>query len=239
MTLRIQRSAGTNRGLGEIAHVVAWLSLEIIRTVAELRHAVPARFRGAHATVGLVPTMGALHDGHLTLARSAKMDNARVIATLFVNPKQFSPTEDLTALIRATKRRMPTMLAGGWRRPTCSRPTSRRVYPEGFCHHRDSVGGITQSSLKARRGRNSSPWRRDRGGEAACCMALPDRAYFGEKDFQQLQVVRKPGARPQHPGRQVVARADDPRSRRPRAVLAQPPTCLGRSSARWQPRCRR
>src|SRR5881409_1919930 len=68
--------------------------LEIVRTVADLRAQV-AQYRRSGASVGLVPTMGALHDGHLTLARSAKLDNARVIATIFVNPKQFSPTEDL------------------------------------------------------------------------------------------------------------------------------------------------
>src|ERR1700741_2311480 len=69
--------------------------LEIVRTVADLRAQV-AQYRRSSASIGLVPTMGALHDGHLTLARSAKLDNARVIATLFINPKQFSPTEDLS-----------------------------------------------------------------------------------------------------------------------------------------------
>src|SRR4030095_12433093 len=85
---------------------------EIVRTVADLRAQV-AQYRRSGASIGLVPTMGALHDGHLTLARSAKLDNARVIATIFVNPKQFSPTEDLARYPRDEAGDVAALQRGG------------------------------------------------------------------------------------------------------------------------------
>ena len=73
--------------------------MKTVRTKAELREAL-AEPRRQGKRIGLVPTMGSLHDGHLTLARSAKLDNVRVIATLFVNPKQFGPAEDFATYPR-------------------------------------------------------------------------------------------------------------------------------------------
>lgn len=159
--------------------------LEIIRTVADLR-AKSAQFRGAHATVGLVPTMGALHDGHLTLARSAKLDNVRVIATLFVNPKQFSPTEDFGAYPRDEEADAALLEKVGV--DVLFAPNIEEVYPEGFSTG-VAVGGLTQYLCGATRPHFF-------GGVATVVtklllMALPDRAYFGEKDFQQLQVIRR------------------------------------------------
>jgi pantoate--beta-alanine ligase len=159
--------------------------LEIIRSVADLR-AKTAQFRGAHATVGLVPTMGALHDGHLTLARSAKLDNVRVIATLFVNPKQFSPTEDFGAYPRDEEADAALLEKVGV--DVLFAPAMEDVYPEGFSTS-VSVGGLTQYLCGATRPHFF-------GGVATVVtklllMALPDRAYFGEKDFQQLQVIRR------------------------------------------------
>jgi len=159
--------------------------LEIVRTVADLR-AMVTQYRRSNASIGLVPTMGALHDGHLTLARSAKMDNARVIATLFVNPKQFSPTEDLTRYPRDEAADAAILQEIGV--DLLFAPNVEEIYPDGFATS-VTVGGITQALEGVSRPQFFA-------GVATVVaklllQALPDRAYFGEKDFQQLQVVRK------------------------------------------------
>jgi pantoate--beta-alanine ligase len=159
--------------------------LEIVRTVAELR-AKTGQFRAAHASIGLVPTMGALHDGHLTLARSAKLDNVRVIATLFVNPKQFSPTEDFAAYPRDEAADAAMLEKVGV--DVLFAPHLEEMYPEGFSTS-VAVGGLTQTLCGAVRPHFF-------GGVATVVtklllQAMPDRAYFGEKDFQQLQVIRR------------------------------------------------
>src|SRR5262245_46899950 len=114
--------------------------LEIVRTVADLRAAV-AQYRRNGASIGLVPTMGALHDGHLTLARSAKLDNARVIATIFVNPKQFSPTEDLARYPRDEAADVALLREVGI--DLLFAPDVGEIYPEGFSTS-VSVSGLTQ-----------------------------------------------------------------------------------------------
>src|ERR1043165_485644 len=159
--------------------------LEIVRTVADLRAQV-TQYRRSGASVGLVPTMGALHDGHLTLARSAKLDNARVIATLFVNPKQFGPTEDLTRYPRDEAADVALLREVGV--DLLFAPDVGEMYPEGFSTS-IAVGGLTQHLEGVSRPNFFS-------GVATVVsklllQALPDRAYFGEKDFQQLQVVRR------------------------------------------------
>jgi pantoate--beta-alanine ligase len=159
--------------------------LQIVRTVAELRTAV-AQYRRVGASIGLVPTMGALHDGHLTLVRSAKLDNTRVIATIFVNPKQFGPTEDLARYPRdeaadaAMLKELGTDLLFA--------PNVEEMYPDGFSTS-VSVGALTQTLEGISRPGFFT-------GVATVVtklllQTLPDRAYFGEKDFQQLQVVRR------------------------------------------------
>jgi pantoate--beta-alanine ligase len=158
---------------------------EIVRTVADLRAQV-AQYRRSGASVGLVPTMGALHDGHLTLVRSAKLDNARVIATIFVNPKQFGPTEDLSRYPRDEAADVAMLKEVG--ADLLFAPDLGEMYPEGFSTS-VSVGGISQHLEGASRPQFFS-------GVATVVsklllQAVPDRAYFGEKDFQQLQVVRR------------------------------------------------
>lgn len=159
--------------------------LAIVRRVAELRACV-ARWRASGQAVGLVPTMGALHDGHVSLIRRAKVENARVIATIFVNPTQFGPQEDLAAYPRD---------ADGDQRKLASAdcdllfmPDVTEMYPQGFATS-VRVDGLTQHLCGATRAGHF-------GGVATIVtklllQSLPDRAYFGEKDFQQLQVIRR------------------------------------------------
>lgn len=159
--------------------------LEIVRTVADLRAAV-TQYRRSGAGIGLVPTMGALHDGHLTLVRSAKLDNARVIATIFVNPKQFGPTEDLSRYPRDEAADVAMLREVGT--DLLFAPDLGEMYPEGFSSS-VSVAGLTQYMEGLSRPNFFI-------GVATIVsklllQALPDRAYFGEKDFQQLQVVRR------------------------------------------------
>jgi pantoate--beta-alanine ligase len=158
---------------------------EIVRTVADLRAQV-AQYRRGGASVGLVPTMGALHDGHLTLVRSAKLDNARVIATIFVNPKQFGPTEDLSRYPRDEAADVAMLKEVG--ADLLFAPDLGEMYPESFSTS-VSVGGISQHLEGASRPQFFN------GVATVVCklllQAAPDRAYFGEKDFQQLEVVRR------------------------------------------------
>ncbi len=158
---------------------------EIVRTVADLRAQV-AQYRRSGASIGLVPTMGALHDGHLTLVRSAKLDNARVIATIFINPKQFGPTEDLSRYPRDEAADVALLKEVG--ADLLFAPDVGEMYPDGFSTS-VSVGGISQHLEGASRPQFFN-------GVATVVsklllQAVPDRAYFGEKDFQQLQVVRR------------------------------------------------
>lgn len=158
---------------------------EIVRTVADLRAQV-AQYRRSGASIGLVPTMGALHDGHLTLVRSAKLDNTRVIATIFVNPKQFGPTEDLTRYPRDEAADVALLKEVG--ADLLFAPDAGEMYPKGFSTS-VLVGGISQHLEGVSRPQFFN-------GVATVVtklllQAAPDRAYFGEKDFQQLQVVRR------------------------------------------------
>lgn len=159
--------------------------LEVVRKVADLR-AKTAQYRAAHASIGLVPTMGALHDGHLTLARSAKLDNVRVIATLFVNPKQFGPREDFAAYPRDEVADAGMLERVGV--DLLFAPDLEEMYPENFSTS-VAVGGLTQTLCGLTRPHFF-------GGVATVVtklllQSMPDRAYFGEKDFQQLQVIRR------------------------------------------------
>ena len=159
--------------------------LQIVRTVADLRAAV-SHYRRGGVSIGLVPTMGALHDGHLTLVRSAKLDNARVIATIFVNPKQFGPTEDLARYPRDEAADVAMLKELGT--DLLFAPDVAEIYPDGFSTS-VAVGGLTQHLEGVSRPNFFT-------GVATVVsklllQALPDRAYFGEKDFQQLQVIRR------------------------------------------------
>ncbi|MGE0046410.1 MAG: pantoate--beta-alanine ligase [Hyphomonadaceae bacterium] len=159
--------------------------LEIVRSVADLR-AVINVWRARGLRVGLVPTMGALHEGHLSLVRQAREHSERVIASLFVNPKQFAANEDLGRYPR-DEAGDARMLAGAG----CDllfAPELEGIYPPGFSTS-VSVGGVSEPLEGEMRPHFF-------GGVATVVaklllMALPDAAVFGEKDYQQLLVIRR------------------------------------------------
>ncbi|WP_374651522.1 pantoate--beta-alanine ligase [Dongia sp.] len=157
----------------------------IVRRVADLRAHVAA-WRKSGSSVGLVPTMGALHEGHLSLIRCAKAENAHVIATIFVNPTQFGPTEDLSAYPRDEAGDAAKLAQAGC--DLLFAPDVAEMYPQGFATA-VAVSGLTEHLCGASRPGHF-------GGVATIVsklllQSLPDRAYFGEKDFQQLQVIKR------------------------------------------------
>jgi pantoate--beta-alanine ligase len=159
--------------------------LVIVRDVKSLRRHIDA-WRAKQETIGLIPTMGALHDGHLSLIRAAMRDCDRVIATIFVNPTQFAPSEDFASYPRdeavdiARLEQISTDLLFA--------PDVDAMYADGFSTA-VSVSGLSQKLCGASRPHFF-------GGVATVVaklliQAMPDHAYFGEKDFQQLQVIRR------------------------------------------------
>lgn len=157
----------------------------ILRTVAELRAQVAAWKAEGHS-VGVVPTMGALHEGHLSLARAARRDCGRVITTIFVNPKQFNNPDDLLKYPRTEDNDAILLATVGV--DTVFAPAIDEVYPDGFVTN-ISVGGVSAPLEGALR-----PGHFD--GVATVVtklfgMTQADRGYFGQKDWQQLQVVRQ------------------------------------------------
>ena len=158
---------------------------QIIRTVAELR-ALVRGWKAAGEVVGVVPTMGALHAGHLSLARAAKTDCERVIVTIFVNPKQFNNPDDLTKYPRTEEADADLLRPLGV--DVIFAPSPEEVYPAGFATA-VSVAGVAQPLEGALR-----PGHFD--GVATVVaklfgMTMADRGYFGQKDWQQLQVVKR------------------------------------------------
>ncbi|QFS84374.1 Pantothenate synthetase [Roseivivax sp. THAF40] len=157
----------------------------ILRTRAELRQVV-AGWRAAGETIGVVPTMGALHDGHLSLVAAAKDATRRVIVTIFVNPKQFNNAGDLAAYPR-TEDSDAAKLAP-FDVDAIYVPDPDQIYPEGFVTN-VSVAAMTDVLCGAHR-----PGHFDGVATVVAKLFLQtgaDRAFFGEKDFQQLQVVRR------------------------------------------------
>ncbi|HVR68119.1 MAG TPA: pantoate--beta-alanine ligase [Verrucomicrobiae bacterium] len=160
----------------------------VIRTVADLRATVAAWRRNGE-TIGLVPTMGALHDGHLSLAAHSRADNKRSIATLFVNPTQFGPKEDLAAYPRDEAADLAKLQSANV--DALYAPSVAEMYPKGFATT-VTVAGLTDHLC--------GPHRPGHFAGVATVVsklllqATPDRAYFGEKDFQQLQVIRRMAA---------------------------------------------
>lgn len=157
----------------------------ILRTLAELR-ALVRGWKAAGQTVGVVPTMGALHDGHLSLARRARAECDRVITTIFVNPKQFNNPADLASYPRSEE--ADAALLATVPVDLIFAPAPEEVYPDGYSTT-VSVQGVAEP-LEGR----MRPGHFD--GVATVVtklfgMTQADRGYFGQKDWQQLQVVQK------------------------------------------------
>jgi len=157
-----------------------------VRTVGELRAALaPARRDGL--TIGLVPTMGALHDGHLSLIARARERCDVVVVSLFVNPAQFNERADLERYPRDERRDAEMAAAAG--ADLLFAPSVEEVYPSGFATSVE-VLGLTERLEGAARGAEHF-----RGVATVVtkllCMALPDVAYFGQKDAQQVVVIRR------------------------------------------------
>jgi pantoate--beta-alanine ligase len=157
----------------------------VVRRIAELRTALSA-WRKAGEGIGLIPTMGALHEGHLALVRQAKSEGPRAVATLFVNPTQFGANEDLASYPRDEAG--DRALLGRAGADLLFAPSVDEVYPAGFATT-VSVARLTDHLC--------GPHRPGHFAGVATVVAkllnqaLPERAYFGEKDFQQLQVIRR------------------------------------------------
>jgi pantoate--beta-alanine ligase len=153
-----------------------------IRTIAELRAALAE----APRPVGLVPTMGYFHDGHLSLMRAARADNATVVVSLFVNPTQFGPNEDLETYPRDEGRDLALAEHEGV--DIVFAPSVEEVYPLGF-ETTVEVGGLTEPLDGAARPGHF------RGVTTIVTKLLnmvgPDAAYFGQKDAQQALVISK------------------------------------------------
>jgi pantoate--beta-alanine ligase len=161
------------------------LKIDVVRSVAALRAAVRSR-RAAGARIGLVPTMGALHQGHLELVKAARRGSDFVVATIFVNPLQFNPGEDLDSYPRDEATDLNLLAATG--AELVFAPRVAEMYPKDFSTE-VRVGGLTRHlDGPARPGHFE--------GVATVVTKLfhqgePDLACFGEKDFQQLQVIRR------------------------------------------------
>lgn len=159
--------------------------LPIARTVADLRAAIAAERKNGR-TIGLVPTMGALHEGHLSLVRAAKQRCDIAVATLFVNPKQFAPHEDFDRYPRNEAGDATLLASAGC--DLLYAPERNVMYPDGF------ATSVLVSSVSMMLEGQMRP--HFFGGVATVVtklllQALPNAAFFGEKDYQQLLVIKQ------------------------------------------------
>ncbi len=159
--------------------------MEIIRTITWMKEAA-RQARADNHLVGLVPTMGALHEGHLSLVRRAKHECSRVYASIFVNPKQFGPNEDFTKYPRAFESDSAQFAELGV--DALFAPAPEEIYPAGFSTYANVDGISDRLEGRSRPGHFR--------GVATVVLKLfeivqPDFAYFGRKDAQQVSVIQR------------------------------------------------
>ena len=160
----------------------------VARSKGALRDAL-ADARAAGRSIGLVPTMGYLHDGHLSLLRAARAECEVVVMSLFVNPTQFGPGEDLGRYPRDEARDLALVGEAGV--DVVYAPTVEEVYPEGFATHVE-VEGLTEVLCGDPSRRGPGHFRGVTTVVAKLFNAVaPDVAYFGQKDAQQVAVIRR------------------------------------------------
>ncbi|HWQ22778.1 MAG TPA: pantoate--beta-alanine ligase [Gaiellaceae bacterium] len=157
--------------------------MRVVRTIAEARSALGPRREGS---VGLVPTMGALHEGHLSLLRAARAECDTVVMSLFVNPAQFGDRDDLARYPRDEEHDLALAESAGV--DLVFAPATEEMYPPGFQTWVEvtELGSVLEGAFRPGHFR----------GVATVCLKLfeivrPDRAYFGQKDAQQVEVIRR------------------------------------------------
>lgn len=158
---------------------------KIIKSVSAMKKFSDS-LRKKGLTIGFVPTMGFLHEGHLSLVKEACKHNDAVIVSIFVNPTQFGPKEDLKKYPRDIKRDLKLLSEFGVDAVFCPKPSD--MYPEGYKTNIDVVGLSDKLCGASRPGHFR--------GVATVVAKLfnivkPDNAYFGAKDFQQLKIIKK------------------------------------------------
>jgi pantoate--beta-alanine ligase len=156
--------------------------VKVVRTIAGLRE----ELTNGNSVVGLVPTMGALHDGHLSLLRAARADCDTVVMSLFVNPTQFGDSADLNGYPRDETHDLAAAAAEGV--DIIFAPSADEMYPPGYQTWVEvtEAGSILEGAVRPGHFR----------GVATVCLKLfaivrPDRVYFGQKDAQQVEVIRR------------------------------------------------
>lgn len=162
--------------------------MKIIRTVADLTEYV-ARQKSRGVSIGLVPTMGALHEGHLSLVKKAVEENMAAVVSIFVNPVQFNNPKDYACYPRTEEADLKLLAAEGV--DAVFIPTEEEIYPGNTRHEHDYVFDLGSAAEvmegKYRPGHFQGV---ARIVSYLFRMIRPDRAYFGEKDFQQVAVIR-------------------------------------------------
>ncbi len=159
--------------------------MRVVKSIKEMQ-SVCSALKRVGKSIGFVPTMGFLHEGHLSLIRKAKRENDVVVVSIFVNPTQFSAGEDFDRYPRDVER--DVSLLKGERVDFLFLPTIEEMYPEGFSTFVE-VEGLTEGLCGAKRPGHFR-------GVATVVVKLfnivqPDKAYFGKKDYQQLKVIER------------------------------------------------